>query len=86
MANFNTEREGQLDFYSTFLPMIDPALQMEDLLADDNDGVLNGNLLEFKLRISVARQRKTCPGEYDPCGSEWGGSLSLSVRGLPARY
>ena len=52
MANFNTEREGQLDFYSTFLPMIDPALQMEDLLADDNDGVLNGNLLEFKLRIS----------------------------------
>ena len=52
MANFNTEREGQLDFYSAFLPMIDPALQMEDVLADDNDGVLNGNLLEFKLRIS----------------------------------
>ena len=52
MANFNTEREGQLDFYSAFLPMIDPTLQMEDVLADDNDGVLNGNLLEFKLRIS----------------------------------
>ena len=52
MANFNTEREGQLEFYSTFLPMIDPTLQMEDVLADDNDGVLNGNLLEFKLRIS----------------------------------
>lgn len=52
MASFNTEREGQLDFYSAFLPMIDPTLQMEDVLADDNDGVLNGNLLEFKLRIS----------------------------------
>lgn len=51
MANFNTEREGQLDFYSAFLPMIDPALQMDDVLADDHDGVLNGNLLEFKLRI-----------------------------------
>ena len=47
MANYNTEREGQIDFFQTFLPLIDPNLSLEDILADDNDGVLNGNLLEF---------------------------------------
>lgn len=52
MANFETEREGQFDFYNTFLPRINPGLDIDDILADDNDGVLNGNLLEFKLRIS----------------------------------
>ena len=52
MAIFNTEREGQIDFYQTFLPLIDPSLSLEDILADDNDGVLNGNLLEFKLRFN----------------------------------
>lgn len=52
MANFETEREGQLEFYNTFLPLIDPSLTIDDILADDNDGVLNGNLLEFKLRIN----------------------------------
>ena len=41
MANFDTEREGQLDFYETFLQRIDPTLDLEDILADDNDGVLN---------------------------------------------
>lgn len=52
MADFNTEREGQLDFYQTFIPLVDPELSIDDILADDNDGVLNGNLLEFKLRVS----------------------------------
>ena len=52
MANYNTEREGQIDFFQTFLPLIDPNLSLEDILADDNDGVLNGNLLEFKLRVN----------------------------------
>ncbi len=52
MADYDTEREGQFEFYDTFLPRIDPSLSVEDILADDNDGVLNGNLLEFKLRIS----------------------------------
>src|SRR5574344_2188041 len=52
MANFETERDGQLEFYNTFLPLIDPSLTIDDILADDNDGVLNGNLLEFKLRIN----------------------------------
>lgn len=52
MASFNTEREGQLEFYKTFLPLIDPSLSLDDILADDNDGVLKGNLLEFKLRVN----------------------------------
>lgn len=52
MANFDTEREGQIEFYRTFLPLIDPSLTLDDIVADDNDGVLNGNLLEFKLRVN----------------------------------
>ncbi|HJF17760.1 MAG TPA: hypothetical protein K8U78_01090 [Aeriscardovia aeriphila] len=52
MADFDTEREGQIEFYKTFLPLIDPNLTLDDILADNNDGVLNGNLLEFKLRVN----------------------------------
>lgn len=52
MSPFETEREGQIEFYRTFLPLVDPSLSLDDILADDNDGVLNGNLLEFKLRVS----------------------------------
>lgn len=52
MATYETEREGQIEFYKTFLPRVDPTLNLDDILADNNDGVLNGNLLEFKLRIS----------------------------------
>lgn len=52
MANYETEREGQIEFYKTVLPLIDPSLTLDDILADDNDGVLNGNLLEFKLRVN----------------------------------
>ena len=52
MASFNTEREGQTAFYQTFLPLVAPSLSLDDILADDNDGVLNGNLLEFKLRVN----------------------------------
>ena len=52
MANYVTEREGQIEFYQTFLPLIDSTLSLDDILADDNDGVLNGNLLEFKVRVN----------------------------------
>ena len=51
MPTYTTEREGQIVFYETFLPRINPALTLDEILADDNDGVLNGNLLEFKLHI-----------------------------------
>ena len=49
---FDTEKEGQLAFYETFLPRVNPDLKLDDVLGDDNDGVLNGNLLEFKLRVA----------------------------------
>ena len=52
MNNYILERDGQLDFYRVFLPRINPALEIEDILADNNDGVLNGNLLEFKLHVT----------------------------------
>ena len=52
MGTYATEKEGQIEFYETFLPRINPSLTWDDLLADDNDGVLNGNLLEFKLSVS----------------------------------
>lgn len=52
MEKYVLERDGQLDFYSRFLPRINPELSIEDILSDNNDGVINGNLLEFKLRIS----------------------------------
>ena len=52
MDKYTLEREGQIDFYSTFLPRVDPELKIEDILADSNDGVLNGNLIEFKLRVT----------------------------------
>ena len=52
MASFELEREGQIDFYESFIYRVDTSLSLEDILADDNDGVLNGNLLEFKLRIN----------------------------------
>ena len=51
MEKYTLERDGQFDFYNAFLPRVNPNLQIEDLLADDNDGVLNGNLLEFKLHV-----------------------------------
>ena len=52
MALYDTEREGQLEFYRTFLPRVDPSLDIDDILADDNDGVLNGSLLEFKQHVT----------------------------------
>ncbi len=52
MASFINEREGQIDFYNRFIPLVDPTMDLDYILADNNDGVLNGNLLEFKLRVS----------------------------------
>ena len=51
MINFKEEQKEtpeQDKFYETFLPRVDPAKTRDEILADSNDGVLNGNLLEFK--------------------------------------
>lgn len=50
--NYNSELEGQLDFFHDYLVLIDNSLFLEDVIGDNNDGVLNGNLLEFKLQIN----------------------------------
>ncbi|MCC8078956.1 MAG: hypothetical protein LIO57_02685 [Oscillospiraceae bacterium] len=52
MDKYTLERDGQIDFYRVFLPRVNPALDIEEILADNNDGVLNGNLLEFKLHVT----------------------------------
>ncbi len=52
MDQFLLEKDGQIDFYNRFLMRVNPDLSLDDILADNNDGVLNGNLLEFKLHIS----------------------------------
>lgn len=49
---FAIEKEGQLDFYNRFLPRVDPELKIDEIILDNNDGVINGNLLEFKLHIT----------------------------------
>ena len=47
-----TEREGQIDFYNDYIPLVNKDLTIEDILADNNDGVLNGNIIEFKTMIN----------------------------------
>lgn len=46
------ELEGQRDFYESYLKLIDNSLSIDDVLSDNTDGVLNGNLLEFKVNIN----------------------------------
>lgn len=48
MKSYNNEREGQIDFFSTF--RID--YKSNEVLIDNTDGVWKGNLLEFKLVIN----------------------------------
>lgn len=52
MKKYTLELDGQLDFYQTYLPRIDKTLTLDEILTDNTDGVLNGNLLEFKLNIN----------------------------------
>lgn len=53
---FSDEIEGRESFYLDFLPRVDSALNTDDVLNDYNDGVVRGNLLEFKLRITDLNQ------------------------------
>lgn len=52
MDKYVLERDGQLGFYKTFLPRVDPQLNIDEIISDSNDGVINGNLLEFKLHVT----------------------------------
>lgn len=48
---FTTEKDGQIDFYNQFLPIINPTITVDEIIANNNDGILNGNLIEFKLTV-----------------------------------
>lgn len=50
--NYSTEREGQIAFYEKYLKRINQKLSIEEIIADNTDGVLNGNILEFKKNIT----------------------------------
>ena len=52
IKKYNNELEGQKDFYNDYLPLIDRNITVDDVSVYNTDGVLNGNLLEFKLNIS----------------------------------
>ena len=49
---FNTEMEGQINFYNKYLKRIDKNLTQDDVLEENTDGILKGNLIEFKLNIN----------------------------------
>ena len=48
----SSELEGQNNFYETYLPRVDNSLTEDDIKNNYNDGVVNGNILEFKNQIS----------------------------------
>lgn len=52
IKKYTLELEGQRDFYDSYLKLIDNTLTIEEVLSDNTDGVLNGNLLEFKVNIN----------------------------------
>lgn len=52
MEKYAFEKDGQLDFYNMFIPRVNPTLNIDDIISDNNDGVINGNLIEFKLHVS----------------------------------
>ena len=52
IKKYSVELEGQIEFYEQYLKVINPALTYEDIFRNNTDGILNGNLLEFKLNIT----------------------------------
>lgn len=52
MNNYTNEKQGQDQFYLVYMPMVDKTLTEDQILNDYTDGVVRGNILEFKLQIS----------------------------------
>lgn len=48
---YKNELEGQHDFFTTYLPRVDKTLNITDIQNDYSDGVIRGNIVEFKLYI-----------------------------------
>jgi hypothetical protein len=52
IKKYESEKEGQLEFLNDYLKLVDKTLKKEDILSDYTDGIINGNILEFKLNIN----------------------------------
>lgn len=52
IKKYNVELEGQIEFYEQYLKVTDAELTYDDIFRNNTDGILNGNLLEFKLNIT----------------------------------
>ncbi len=52
IKKYNVELEGQRNFYESYLRLVDNTLSIDEVFADNTDGTLRGNLLEFKLNIN----------------------------------
>lgn len=48
IKKYGQEDFGQYDFYENYLKLIDKDLSIEEVLEDNSDGILRGNILEFK--------------------------------------
>lgn len=53
--HFSNEVDGQLKFYQDYLSLVDKTLKTDDILTDYTDGIVNGNLIEFKVVINYSR-------------------------------
>ena len=51
IKKYSIELEGQIEFYEQYLKVVNPELTYDDIFRNNTDGILNGNLLEFKLNI-----------------------------------
>lgn len=51
-SRYADEAEGSKDFYRTFLPRINKEYSEDTVRQDYSDGVVNGNIIEFKRSIS----------------------------------
>ncbi len=52
MARTEYELQLQSDFFATYLPRVDKSLTIEEIQTNYTDGVVNGNILEFKTTIN----------------------------------
>ncbi len=48
---YEKELPGQIDFLQKYLPRIDSSLSITDVQRDYSDGIIRGNLIEFKTQI-----------------------------------
>lgn len=52
VKKYTNELEGQYNFYTNYLPLIDKNLEIDDILIENTDGQIGDMLIEMKLNIS----------------------------------